>query len=193
MPRALLRCQSCSTTDEVDLTSTEEERVRTGGFLGRYCNRCHAQGRWVLQQTAAPSFRKEWASSSTAAAEKQHSILIIDDDESILRILERALSREGYDLQLASSARRAVELLGRSDFDLILSDVHMPEFDGKQLFAFLDQNMREYRSKIVFLTGDTDSIDMLRFFKESGAALIFKPLDLPALLQMVKERLKPQK
>lgn len=193
MPRALLRCQSCGTSDEVELTSTEEERVRAGGFLGRYCNRCHAQGRWVRQQAAASSFRAEWATSSTAAAEKQHSILIIDDDESILRILERAFSREGYDLQLASSARRAVELLGRSDFDLILSDVHMPEFDGKQLFAFLDQNMREYRSKIVFLTGDTDSIEMLRFFKESGASLIFKPLDLPALLQMVKERLKPQK
>ncbi|MBI3404764.1 MAG: response regulator, partial [Acidobacteria bacterium] len=162
MPRISICCTSCRTTAEIELSSSEDQRLQSQGFLTRFCNRCRGQSRWERQAAAASSFRSDLISAEPEPV-KELSILVIDDDESILAVLEKALVAHGYDVKLANSARRAVELLGRGDYDLILSDVRMPEFDGKQLYTFLDQTMQEYRSRIVFLTGDTGNPETMKF------------------------------
>lgn len=187
MPRIQLRCPTCNTRADAEVSQTEEQHLRTQGFLTRYCNRCRGQVRWVQQQAATSSFRGGPTASTPVPL--QASVLVIDDDESILAILRKALSNEEMELDLANSARIAVQLLGRADYDLILSDVRMPEFDGKQLFQFIDQNLPEYRTKVIFLTGDTGNPDTLKFLKDSGCPYLSKPLDIPKLLELLRMKL----
>jgi CheY-like chemotaxis protein len=61
-------------------------------------------------------------------------VLLVDDDQEVLSVLAKALSAEALDVETAGSGRLALNLLVREDFDLILCDVRMPDFDGKQLF-----------------------------------------------------------
>lgn len=187
MARFNLRCVSCSARTEADLSELEEHSLRTQSYLTRFCARCRGQTRWQGQAAAASSFRAEYA---TPAPPRQASLLLIDDDESILKILQTALGSQDYQLELANSARKAMQLLGRDDYDLVISDVRMPEFDGKQLFAFLDQNLPEYRSRVIFVTGDTANDETKLFLEQSHCPYLTKPLDLPKLLELVKVQLQ---
>ncbi len=62
-------------------------------------------------------------------------ILIVDDDEGFLRILSEYLSANGFEAELASSAKQARNLLGRSKYDLVLSDLQMPGESGLDLLC----------------------------------------------------------
>ncbi|GEM_PF-4899879 len=190
MPRLTLRCRNCSSHNDADLTATEDSQLRAQGFVTRFCNRCRGQTRWTrVQGPGGSSFRSE---SLPPPPPKLANVLAIDDDDSILAILAKALSQEDCEVQLANSARRAIELLARGDFDLILSDIRMPDFDGKQLFAYLQKNMREYHGKVIFLTGDAHNPDTARFLEQSGCLFLDKPINLPLLLAFVRKRLAPK-
>ena len=58
------------------------------------------------------------------------SILIIDDDAAVSRTLSLILTRAGYQVSTATSGRKGLELLSHDNFDLVLTDIIMPELDG---------------------------------------------------------------
>ncbi len=58
------------------------------------------------------------------------NILVIDDEELITKSLLKLLSKEGYNVTVARSGTEALENIKKIDFDLIISDVRMPEMDG---------------------------------------------------------------
>jgi len=180
-----IRCHNCGARAEVILAPTEIERLREAGTLTRFCRECRGQTRWEAVEGPPPAH--------LAGVEPEESIrgsiLLIDDDESILKVVEKALSAEHFDVEVASSGREAVQLLARGDYSLILSDIRMPAFDGEQLFAFLDENMPEARDKVIFLTGDTGNPKTLEFLNQVKRPYLSKPLDLPTLLKMVREAL----
>ncbi len=64
------------------------------------------------------------------AAPAGAKILVVDDEPNICRVLDRLLTREGYNVETASIARRALERLNDEHFDLILLDIKMPDMDG---------------------------------------------------------------
>jgi CheY-like chemotaxis protein len=186
MARVQLRCQTCGARTETDIGATEERNLAAQGFLTRYCRRCAGQARWTRQESTVSSFRSEYL---TPPPERAPSILLIDDDDSILAIVQKALSQEGYEVETANSGRRAIEVITRGDYDLILSDIRMPDFDGKQLFEFLDKNLAEYRTRVIFLTGDAGNPDTSQFLRDTQCPYLSKPVDIPALLELVNRRL----
>jgi CheY-like chemotaxis protein len=187
MPRLTLRCRNCSSQADADISATEDSLLRAQGFLTRFCNRCHGQTRWTkVEGGHGSTFRAE---SVAPPPPKLASVLAIDDDDAILAILSKALSQEDCEVEMANSARRAIFLLGRGDYDLILSDIRMPDFDGKQLFAYLEQNMREYKGKVIFLTGDAQNPETAAFLQQSGCLYLDKPINIPLLLAFVRKRL----
>lgn len=79
------------------------------------------------------------------------SILVVDDEQIVLRSCERILSSEGYGVDTATSAKDALSLLDRNLYDLIITDIKMPEMDGIEF-------IRQARAKnpdinIVVITG----------------------------------------
>lgn len=79
------------------------------------------------------------------------NILVVDDEQIVLRSCERILSPEGYVVDTAPSAKDALSLLDKNLYDLIITDIKMPEMDGIEF-------MRQVRAKnpdinIVVITG----------------------------------------
>lgn len=93
---------------------------------------------------------------------------------------------EHYNVIAAASADEAIENLQISDFDVIVSDICMPGFDGRNLYRFLIAYLPSYTDKVLFLTGDR-SEKTLRFLKESGCPYLFKPFDMHQLQSRIRE------
>ncbi len=66
-------------------------------------------------------------------------ILIVDDEDGMRRLLSRVLTREGYDTSAVGSGAEALRLVSSERFDLVVTDIKMPEMDGLQLLAELKE------------------------------------------------------
>jgi len=177
-----LRCHTCGSRAEVELTEFEQRNLRGQGFITRQCKECRGNTRWVRYEAAVVARLAD----ADQAGQLRGRVLLIDDDEAILNILQKALSRERFDLVAANSAREAITLLARGNYDVIVSDIRMPEFDGKELFRFLDRHMPELKEKVIFLTGDTGNPDTMQFLEEMQRPYLTKPIDMPALIELVR-------
>lgn len=79
------------------------------------------------------------------------SVLIVDDEQIVLDVLQRILSRLGYDTVVSDSGESALERFSENSFDLVLLDVLMPEKNGFEIA----KEMRRVKpdQKIVMVTG----------------------------------------
>ncbi|HXE76312.1 MAG TPA: response regulator [Candidatus Xenobia bacterium] len=182
-----IRCHVCGSRADVVLGPMEEERLRETGYLTRLCKECRGQTRWEpVTGTTLPTHLADIEIEEEAV---HVPVLVIDDDESILAVLDKALSKENYDVELANSGREAMTLLARGEYALIISDIRMPAFDGKQLFQFLDEHMPDLKDRVIFLTGDTANPETMKFLSEVGRPYLTKPVDLQKLSQVLREAL----
>ncbi len=165
----------------MELTESEAEALRREGYVNRACRECAGVSHWEPHESAE-------AGHSVAAAltESPGQVLIIDDDESLLAVLSKALGRMKFDVYTAHSARSALTLLARHDFDVVLSDIRMPEFDGKQLLAFLDEHMPDSKDRVIFITADVGNPETMEFLHRVQRPYIGKPLDIPLLLETIR-------
>jgi len=182
MVHTVLRCHTCGVRVDINLSETDKRRLRGEGYLTRYCRECRGNTRWELYESSAPVRLVD----AGPEAEVGGRVLVIDDDESVLLILGKALGREQLDVQMATSAREAITLLARGDYDVVISDIRMPGFDGKQLFQFLEEHLPENKERVVFITADMSNPETVEFLKEAKRPYLAKPLDIPALLEMIR-------
>ena len=117
-------------------------------------------------------------------------VAIIDDEEDIILFLRIALEDHGYAVAATSDPSEALELLERSEPDLICLDLVMPGQTGISLYAELAGHPRLGRVPIVILSGLAVREEMSRIFQEAGelpepAAFIEKPVDVEQFLSMV--------
>ena len=80
-----------------------------------------------------------------------HKILVVDDEEDLLEILGFNLRTEGYEVETATSAEKALEM-ELTDFDLILLDVMMGGMSGFQMAYKLKEDPKTEKIPIIFLT-----------------------------------------
>ena len=66
-------------------------------------------------------------------------ILVIDDERAIRNILKETLEFEGYSVDVAENGAQGIEMAQAGNYDLIYSDVKMPQMDGTELLAALKQ------------------------------------------------------
>ncbi len=84
------------------------------------------------------------------------SILLVDDQPHIVRVLSRALSREGYQVTAASHGEQALGLLGERDFDVLMTDYQMPRMDGRKLCQALRSDTARRQPYIILVTAVAD-------------------------------------
>jgi len=87
-------------------------------------------------------------------ADEQPTILVVDDEPSIARATERVLSKEGYRVRIAAGGRQAIDLARSTRFDAIVSDLAMPDMDGRALLRAIRAS--DLDVPFVFLTGSPD-------------------------------------
>jgi two-component system, cell cycle response regulator CpdR len=110
-------------------------------------------------------------------------ILLAEDEDAMRAYLERALTNAGYDVSAVDRGTDAVPLLETGDFDLLLSDIVMPEMDGIELA----QRCAEIspRTKVMFITGFA-AVSLRASREQPAAKVLSKPFHLRDLVLEVE-------
>ena len=74
-------------------------------------------------------------------------ILIVEDEPELGRVLLDSLSRNGYTAHLAESAQKALNLISQKAFDLIVSDIRLPDMNGLQLLDRPNAHTQQHRGR----------------------------------------------
>lgn len=114
-------------------------------------------------------------------------ILIVDDEPLILKSLKRILE-ENYNVTIASKGQTALELLKQNEneqFDLIISDVTMPDVTGADLFNKIALQFPGLEHNIIFMTGYAYSAKLKQFLAGIDNKVITKPFEEESLLQTI--------
>ncbi|MEM6477175.1 MAG: response regulator [Pseudomonadota bacterium] len=110
-------------------------------------------------------------------------ILLAEDEESMRVYLSRALTNAGYEVEVVDRGTEAVPLLESKHFDLLLSDIVMPEMDGIELA----QRCAEVspRTKVMFITGFA-AVSLRASREQPHAKVLSKPFHLRDLVLEVE-------
>ncbi len=115
------------------------------------------------------------------------NILVVDDSQAIRQSLGFVLKQVGYEVVLASDGLEATKLLEMADWDLVISDLNMPQMDGIGLTRHIRQSPRHKFTPILILTTESQ-LDMMQAGKAAGATgWIVKPFVADKLLEVVKK------
>ena len=101
------------------------------------------------------------------------SILCVEDEEGVRKVAARSLRSAGYRVVTASLPSEALEIASSEQFDLLLTDVMMPEMTGRELAKILAE--RQPGLKILYMTGYTSDLELKEQLLEGEAELIHKP------------------
>ena len=119
-------------------------------------------------------------------------VLVVDDEPAMGRALQRTL-REHLDVVALTSAREALALIsGGERFDVILSDVMMPEVSGMELYGSLQSIAPEQAERMIFVTGGAFTPAAREFLDRVPNPRIEKPVEATNLLAMVAGLALPQ-
>ncbi len=118
----------------------------------------------------------------------ENKILLVDDDTKNLQVAMSIL--KDYNVIYAQSGDKALELLERNKFDLILLDVVMPIMDGYHVCSRIKSNDKTKKIPIIFLTVKDDEKDIVKGFELGAVDYVTKPFYSEVLLKRVELHLK---
>ncbi|MDT8445439.1 MAG: response regulator [bacterium] len=114
-------------------------------------------------------------------------ILTVDDSASVRQMVQFTLSSAGYEVQEAVDGQDALSKLGNGPYDLVLTDLNMPNMDGISLIKALRAESSTRTTPIVMLTTESQA-EMKQQGKSAGATgWIVKPFNPDQLLAVVKK------
>jgi len=117
-------------------------------------------------------------------------ILVIDDDDLVRKSVQKALVNSGYSVTCANGAKQAIDEIKKQEFDLIVSDIKMPDKNGVETVREIRRIVNEHSPKdipIIFITAYADTSEQLG--AELLGEVIIKPFDLDHLLITITEYL----
>jgi DNA-binding NtrC family response regulator len=89
-------------------------------------------------------------------------VLVVDDEPLMRKLVRGILVREGYSVALAQCGEEAMEKLGRTNFDIVISDLCMPEFDGFDLLTSIKKTWPQLSVVVMTGFGDARTADEAR-------------------------------
>jgi len=117
---------------------------------------------------------------------QQKTILVVDDEPGILKTLKAILSADGHQVETATNGVVALQKLRERAYDVILSDVKMPQLDGPGLYREIEHLYPGLEQRIIFITGDLLSPQTRAFVEETGASYLSKPIVVDEVRQVVQ-------
>ncbi|MFJ6210213.1 ATP-binding protein [Lysinibacillus sp. NPDC092081] len=113
-------------------------------------------------------------------------VLVVDDDPINLRVIETILSIEKYDLEMVTSGSKALDILMSQEWDLVISDVMMPNMSGYELVRTIRQQFSITELPVLLLTARSQSQDIENGFLSGANDYVTKPVDALELRSRVK-------
>jgi CheY-like chemotaxis protein len=119
-------------------------------------------------------------------------ILLAEDDAAIRRVISKALSGMGHVVLESPNGRHAWETLCNNEgIDMLVTDMAMPEMDGRQLIQVVRGNSLFAALPILILSGVSDTRSILDLLKHGTMAFIPKPIKMTDLVSSVTQYLHP--
>jgi PAS domain S-box-containing protein len=119
-------------------------------------------------------------------------ILVVDDEPGIAGVLAEVLQLDGHAVETVSNGEAALGKLTAGGYDLILSDIRMPELDGPGLYWEIERRAPHMLQRMIFLTGDTLSPGTREFLEKTGVPCLSKPFALSDVREIVQHVLQAQ-
>ncbi len=139
------------------------------------------------QQKPAPSVRAPEPQDLTGVGR----VLIVEDEDPVRNFVVATLTDCGYEVSEAADAEEALELLEEDmDFDLVISDVMMPDIDGPSMVKQARETLG-LKSKIIFMSAYAEAAVRDQLDLIDGAGYIQKPFTLQGIAAQVKQTLYP--
>jgi CheY-like chemotaxis protein len=114
-------------------------------------------------------------------------VLVIDDDHAVRGLLQQTLSEAGYEVSSAADGRAAMQLVAEQAFDLVLTDLIMPEQEGIETIRAL---RRDYPAvRIIAISGAAEEVYLETAGILGAGVTLRKPIDRQVLLRAIRELL----
>lgn len=120
-------------------------------------------------------------------------ILSVDDEEAILECFEAILTAKGYDITTTNDSDKALDILGKEDFDLVMLDVRMPKANGFEIYRRLKKKNKP--AAVLFVTAYPASFSLksepiVRMweeqFSDGNTDVLYKPFEVDTLIKKVE-------
>jgi two-component system response regulator HydG len=118
-------------------------------------------------------------------------VLVIDDEKFHAETVAESLERVGYECVIATSGQAGARKIEHEDFDVVLTDLRMPDMDGLAILRKSKQDLPD--AEVVVITGHGDVKTAVEAIKEGAANYLTKPVDLGelrAIVDKAAERLR---
>ena len=117
---------------------------------------------------------------------KPLEVLIIDDNEQITKMISSFLDMSNHECTVVNDGKEGLELIKTNQYDSIILDLAMPEFDGYEILNTLSKEDPDQLSKVIILTASSIPIETVKKFKELGiSSCLQKPVDIDQLLAKI--------
>ena len=115
-------------------------------------------------------------------------ILIVEDDDTFREILKTTLKKNGFEVEGAADGKSAQYILGFHDFDVVLSDVKMPNMDGIALLSWVKSNKN---LSVILMTGFSEVLETKKAAELGADGFLPKPFSHDDLLKAIHACLNP--
>jgi DNA-binding NtrC family response regulator len=115
---------------------------------------------------------------------RKHHILIVDDDRQLRIALDKIFTREGYSVTTASNGLEACEIVTQTHFDLVITDIRMPEKNGIEILT----SIKKYDPQIpiIVMTAFGEPLSYQNAMEKGAVEYIHKPIKKDAILDLVR-------
>ena len=123
----------------------------------------------------------------TRAPTRRLKVLVVDDEPHILHYMRATLEAWGHIPVVAPDGEEALARATREQFDLIISDLRMPRFGGREFYEELARRNPRMAARLIFSTGDTVRGDTLAFLETLDRPYLHKPFSLAELRTLLSD------
>jgi CheY-like chemotaxis protein len=114
-------------------------------------------------------------------------VLVVEDQPTVAQIIAEVLGADGHEVETAANGLLALDKIEARPYDLIISDLRMPELDGVGLYREIKRRQPALLSRFLFVSGTADQPEYRRFLAESAVPILAKPFALGDLLQLTRQ------
>ena len=118
-------------------------------------------------------------------------ILYVDDDPNMLKMVELFMRKSKYELSSAINGRSALKLLEKNKYDIIITDIQMPELDGLSLIDEIKK--QKIKSPIVVVSAFGQDSMSQKALKKGAARILDKPFESKQLFDVIEKYAKAKK
>jgi len=138
----------------------------------------------------SPQEAKPDVEPAAVQAGEAGTILVVDDDEEVALTLADVLRMQGHEVDTVFGAKDGIERARHKPYDIIISDVRMPDVDGPAFYKALESEVDDLEQRMMFMTGDTLRTDLEALVEGTDIPVIEKPLDPRAVAAMIAGKLR---